>query len=109
MEKYEDCEVCGERYWNEFIQRYLTETIVGTGNGFKVITHCKSCKPKKDEWLEKKIKSVSKERWIKTACRIAGFNGPLSLKIAVINAIVEAYHEETYEYYKKKFEEVSNG
>ena len=49
MDRYEDCEVCGERFHNEYIKRYTTETIVGDENNFKVITHCKSCKPKKSK------------------------------------------------------------
>jgi hypothetical protein len=41
MQRYEDCEVCGERYHNEFIKQYLTHTTVGSGTTEKVIVHCK--------------------------------------------------------------------
>lgn len=41
MQRYEDCEVCGERYHNEFIKQYLTQTIVGSGTTEEVIVHCK--------------------------------------------------------------------
>lgn len=46
---YTDCDICGERYHNEFIEMYTTETIIGTGNETEFITHCKSCIPKKKQ------------------------------------------------------------
>ncbi len=49
MSRFEDCEVCGERYHNEYIDRYTTETIVGTENDTEVIIHCIECKPNKQQ------------------------------------------------------------
>ena len=56
---YTDCDICGERYHNEFIEMYTTETIFGTGNETEIITHCKSCIPKKkQETTESEIKDL---------------------------------------------------
>ena len=47
MGRYEDCEVCGERFHNECIKNYLVYTVVGEGSEEEVVAHCRDCKPKK--------------------------------------------------------------
>lgn len=61
----------------------------------------------KEEWVEAKIQAVSQEDWISATVRIIGIRRNCRIYgiPGVLEAVLEEYHNDTWEYFEKRFGE----